>query len=632
MTDLHTDLTRTVTLCQALKSENDNLKGAYATVKTDLLKMRAKYQDARRTMLEEAEARVSVEKKHEDLVAQWRQQLEAKAEEFDELQRTLSVPRDLDMLRMKIQEEMEVPHNAKVAELKAQCEEATKRFNNTWREHTLLKVEFEQFTADQAKEAESVYEAHKTTVAELKRQLAQAHEAAERPTSDDAVRALKRELDASKTRLKHLESELADLRQAKEDAVVAREEAALAHSREVTELVGRLRVGELDKDTFKRRAESASDELTRTTKALAEAKSRLDVATKDIERGAAALVSKDRELEDMAKEHGRALDDLRAEAGRERDATMRQLNEANARARALDEANGALEKAAKEAEAAHAEQMLAATEAARDKAAALEAEVAAKNEELAEISERHMAADDNRAETVARLQAKVESLREEMSHHSKEKASLEARLKEAKESASASIDELEELRATHEEEAEEYRTLQARHRELLAKEHALGVHKNRLEMTVQYLQNELVSVQDETDKARSAHVTAIKDSRTSRHREQEIVAAAQATLKKRLSESKAANEHALRKATKRADEYKRQLLELYKKYKAVQSAAGRLETEKEAIKQANEVELATTVKRLRELERERELYQRSNASASASRDSGGGATAASSVR
>ena len=52
---------------------------------------------------------------------------------------------------MKIQEELEVPHQQKVRTLTADVEKYREMFYNVRREHELLKTEFEQFTIDQGK-------------------------------------------------------------------------------------------------------------------------------------------------------------------------------------------------------------------------------------------------------------------------------------------------------------------------------------------------------------------------------------------------------------------------------------------------------------------------------------------------
>lgn len=60
---------------------------------------------------------LAVEREHERLVRQWKSELASKAREFEQLQQSMQPPRDLHLLKIQIQEELEVPYNQKIAEL-----------------------------------------------------------------------------------------------------------------------------------------------------------------------------------------------------------------------------------------------------------------------------------------------------------------------------------------------------------------------------------------------------------------------------------------------------------------------------------------------------------------------------------
>ena len=95
---------------------------------------------------------MAVEQKYEELMAGWNAQLEAKAEEFEELRSQLAPPRDLDVLRVKIREELEVEYQEKLQSLQAQTVKYQDAFFNVRREHEMLKTEFNQFTIDHGQE------------------------------------------------------------------------------------------------------------------------------------------------------------------------------------------------------------------------------------------------------------------------------------------------------------------------------------------------------------------------------------------------------------------------------------------------------------------------------------------------
>jgi len=68
-----------------------------------------------------------------------------------------------------------------------------------------------------------------------------------------------------------------------------------------------------------------------------------------------------------------------------------------------------------------------------------------------------------------------------------------------------------ETRASHEDLEEEYKALQGKHREHLAREHALAIKTQRLEMTVQHLEGEVESLQADMEQQRVAHEAAIQE-------------------------------------------------------------------------------------------------------------------------
>ncbi|RHZ02097.1 hypothetical protein DYB31_003262 [Aphanomyces astaci] len=65
-------------------------------------------------LMTETEYKVQSDRKHEALMHKWKQQLEIKAREFEVLQKNLAPPKDLDQLRLAIQNEVELPHRQRV--------------------------------------------------------------------------------------------------------------------------------------------------------------------------------------------------------------------------------------------------------------------------------------------------------------------------------------------------------------------------------------------------------------------------------------------------------------------------------------------------------------------------------------
>lgn len=124
---------------QSLGSQNDKLKSNYEAVRTELVQLREKHNTTRKQLLEAVESRVSADQRTETLVHKWKVQLEARTKELESLQAKL-VPQDLDMLRAKVQEELEVPQQRRVAMLESEVEKHRQMFCKARREHERCKV------------------------------------------------------------------------------------------------------------------------------------------------------------------------------------------------------------------------------------------------------------------------------------------------------------------------------------------------------------------------------------------------------------------------------------------------------------------------------------------------------------
>ncbi|CAM9547479.1 unnamed protein product, partial [Hapterophycus canaliculatus] len=146
---------------KSLGSQNDKLKSNYDAIRTELIHLREKHNNTRKQLLEAVENRVEADQRTETLVAKWKVQLEGRTRELESLQAKL-VPQDLDMLRAKVQEELEVPQQRRVALLEAEVERHRQMYCKARREHERCKAEYEQYTIDQGREMEAVHQQHKS--------------------------------------------------------------------------------------------------------------------------------------------------------------------------------------------------------------------------------------------------------------------------------------------------------------------------------------------------------------------------------------------------------------------------------------------------------------------------------------
>lgn len=100
----------------------------------------------------------------------WKVQLEQKSKEFEEWQTNL-VPQDLDMLRIKIQEELEIPHMQKVQGLQSEIESLRQLTHKIRTEKVWLQTELERTVHERTRDMEEMKNSYDQAKAEFKRKL-----------------------------------------------------------------------------------------------------------------------------------------------------------------------------------------------------------------------------------------------------------------------------------------------------------------------------------------------------------------------------------------------------------------------------------------------------------------------------
>ncbi|CAE7877143.1 CEP83, partial [Symbiodinium sp. KB8] len=273
--ELQSDLGRTLSVAQSLRTENDSLRAGYEKVKQELTRMKGKHDAVRQQYMDEAE--LELEQKHEELVSEWKQQLESKEQEFLAMQEQMAPPRDLDVLRVRIQEELEVPHQKRVAELEAAIEKHRALYFTSKREAELLKAEFEQSSADHAADAEATAAAHTAQVKTLKRRIADLEERLDGDgrTAADALRAAQAAADDAAVARARLAAEATEMREQRDAARTALESAQAEAQASSLRLKSEAGAAANDAAAADRRALTAEEEAARLRGALATANTQL---------------------------------------------------------------------------------------------------------------------------------------------------------------------------------------------------------------------------------------------------------------------------------------------------------------------------------------------------------------------
>jgi chromosome segregation ATPase len=293
--ELRSDLERAVSRMHALETENGSLKSSYSRIKDELVDTRKKYLEARDNYMTTVSEKIEVENQYEGFMEKVKVQLAEKTKEFEQLRDKLA-PQDIDYVRIKVQEELEIPHRQKIMALETEIEQLRDQYFMMRRESEKSKTEYETYTQNQRNEVVAIRNEHDAIVAGLREQITTLQDREYAPEKDDLLRGQKFKIDelqhlvnVLKEEVRVVRNESDSLRNQLEVTKSKEEETGTANRARMsvlesqkTELEQRLSIMTLDADkkeaqlrSLKTSAEDLSSELQRCRKAQGDTEARL---------------------------------------------------------------------------------------------------------------------------------------------------------------------------------------------------------------------------------------------------------------------------------------------------------------------------------------------------------------------
>lgn len=195
----------------------------------------------------------TIQRRYEEQSNHLRKQLDAQKREFEETKKRLVAPREFEMLRIRLIEELEVPYRNRFEQLQQELELSREQFYAQRRETGVLREELESLATVHVREIEGLRDEYELKLSELRTRLRSMQALAEDTTDKERFAAFYRENIALKGNMKQLLSELEDVRKAKEEAVIDKEKAAAAAAKAVADEVMGARTLLLQKEQLERR-------------------------------------------------------------------------------------------------------------------------------------------------------------------------------------------------------------------------------------------------------------------------------------------------------------------------------------------------------------------------------------------
>lgn len=187
------------------------------------------------------------------MVMRWKEQLERKARELEELETQMAPPRDLELLKAKIHQQVEAKNRVEQDALQAENEKYRALFLEVRHQHELLKTEFEQYSIEQTREMGSQKALHRNEIEELMRQVRKLQEQLEEVSDDSRLRLALREKEEVIQRERNLRAENEELRQSKHKTVLELETQITRLTKDLAQQMAQSKSFEADRQALQRR-------------------------------------------------------------------------------------------------------------------------------------------------------------------------------------------------------------------------------------------------------------------------------------------------------------------------------------------------------------------------------------------
>ncbi|GLD93414.1 hypothetical protein PINS_up002006 [Pythium insidiosum] len=209
---LNSDLQKTAALSQLLQRERDGFAHNNQKLKDEVKRLHDRCERLQNVLVQETEQKIESDRKHEELIAKWKKQLELKTRAFEVLQKKLAPPRDLEQLRIQIQEQLEEPHQQRLAAMQGEIDKQRAISFELRREYETIKAEYEQYAIDQGNEMECLHTTYESRITDLRKKLQSAEDAVRDSQHAETIRRLEHQRDAAQVEVKLLHQEIRDLR------------------------------------------------------------------------------------------------------------------------------------------------------------------------------------------------------------------------------------------------------------------------------------------------------------------------------------------------------------------------------------------------------------------------------------
>lgn len=218
VSELRSDLEKTTLKIKSLQVENDSLSAQANLSREELSDVKKRFNEARESYLAAVTEKFEAEQQHDAMIDRLKAQLQEKTKDFEKIRDEL-VPHDIDQLRIKVQEELEIRHKQELKAVEADLELQKEKTFSVRRDLEKTRAEFTALTQNQQGEINSL-RAEREALAEtvrIERQAAKSRSGDNSGTKDQTIRSQANKLAETAHLVELLKEELKTARQDRDE-------------------------------------------------------------------------------------------------------------------------------------------------------------------------------------------------------------------------------------------------------------------------------------------------------------------------------------------------------------------------------------------------------------------------------
>jgi len=317
VSELRKDLEKTMNKMQVLEDQNMTLTNNYHTVKDELVQTRLKYNSVKKSYLNSVSEKFEAERQHEQFIEKLKVQLVEKTKEFDVIRDKL-IPHDIDQLRIKIQEELELQHKSELQEIENQLYKEQEKLFQCRRDYERGKVDYEVLIQHQQQEIQSLRIEREEVEGSLRDYILKIREVEYVSSKDEKIRAQKNQIQELTHLLELVREELKAIRSEKDELVVTMDHWRSSHEASNIQMKSKIAILETEKSALEEQCKHYLNDNNNKDIKLSSVKHNIEELVAKMDYNHKEYTELERSAMIMKDEHKKEIDALQSSFSNER--------------------------------------------------------------------------------------------------------------------------------------------------------------------------------------------------------------------------------------------------------------------------------------------------------------------------